>query len=215
VNSSSPRLLAAIKAMGLARHELLEALQQEAPGQVVIRNGRAYTVVVRGVSPTLVVARAINLKPGKPASSPAAGGVRFRPHQDHHVLRHQPERNPTMFTRRNAIASAASTALASLVAAPGRLIAAIAPGPAHGRAQPVPIGPAGLPPFPAPGLSPDETLRRLVAWCGGPSEACLWVLAGISEGSILEAATDAQSEHVHALVDDLDAWIREESDGDG
>jgi hypothetical protein len=70
VNSSSPRLLAAIKAMGLARHELLEALQQEAPGQVVIRKKRAYTVVMRGATPTLVVARVVTLKPSKAAPSP-------------------------------------------------------------------------------------------------------------------------------------------------
>jgi hypothetical protein len=71
VSSNSPRLLAAIKAHGESRHELLECLQAEAPGQTVIRKGRAYTVTMRGATPTLVVNRVVNLKPGKPAQAPA------------------------------------------------------------------------------------------------------------------------------------------------
>ena len=76
MNSSSPRLLAAIRAHGLARHELIEALQQEAPGRVVIRKGRAYAVVMRGASPTLVVAPVVNLKRPGPAVSPVAASPR-------------------------------------------------------------------------------------------------------------------------------------------
>jgi hypothetical protein len=66
------RIRAAIRAHGLSRHELIETLQLEAPGQVVVRKKRAYSVVMRGAKPTLVVAPVVHLqRPGKPAPSPA------------------------------------------------------------------------------------------------------------------------------------------------
>jgi hypothetical protein len=68
VNSSSPRIRAAIAAFGRSRHDLIEAIQAEHPGRAVIRKGRAYIVTTgRGGSPTLVVAPVVRLKHPKPA----------------------------------------------------------------------------------------------------------------------------------------------------
>lgn len=71
---SSPRLLAAIKALGLARHELIEALLGEQPGKIVVRKGRGYAVVVgKGGSPALVVGKVAYIQRVKsPAPSPAS-----------------------------------------------------------------------------------------------------------------------------------------------
>ena len=108
-------------------------------------------------------------------------------------------------TRRNAIRTAASAALAAIVAVPRRLIAAIVPGRA---------APTVLPPFPTADLPPDEILRRLILWDGGPRSAALGMLSSIGNGSSFGATTDDQAEHVFALVEELEDWLRSTSPND-
>jgi hypothetical protein len=65
----SPRFRRAIRAFGLARHELVEALSLEAPGRVVISGKHAFGVVHgAGGSPRLVAGRVIRLAKGRPSS---------------------------------------------------------------------------------------------------------------------------------------------------
>jgi hypothetical protein len=69
---TSDRIRAAACAFGRARHELIEALQAECPGDAVIVGRTAYVVATgRGGSPRLQVSRALRLRrPGPGTAAP-------------------------------------------------------------------------------------------------------------------------------------------------
>lgn len=67
----SERIRSAIRAYGAARHELVEAIQQEHPGAAVVVRRRFYAVVARGASAQLVTGRAVIHRP-RPRSAEAS-----------------------------------------------------------------------------------------------------------------------------------------------
>jgi hypothetical protein len=63
----SDRLRAAVAAFGRAKHDLVECLQSELPGETLVVNRAAYDVVPgRGGSPRLLINRVVRFRKTSP-----------------------------------------------------------------------------------------------------------------------------------------------------